>query len=519
MLSQKLEQKLLQKLSPQQIQLMKLLQVPAMMLEERIKQEIEINPALEEGEDTGDELENMSVEDDYDIDYADEELNVKENTKSDESPESVKTEDVTEIDYETEKKDDSEEFSFDDYIEDDEYIPAYKTAQESSPDEEKKDIPFASSASFQDFLISQLGMQPLDDKHYQIGLHIIGNIDESGYMQRDLEAMTNDLAFSQNLVTNINEIKDILEIIQQFDPPGVGARNLQECLLIQLKKIEELSEAVLNAIIVIDKYFDDFIKKHYDKIELKSGISEEALKDANAEIMKLNPKPGNILSDAGKSSQYIVPDFNVSVNNDELILSLVSRNAPELHLNKTYLEMVDGFSKNGKSKSSKEKEAMLFVKQKLESARWFIDALKQRENTLYSTMYAIMNYQREYFLSGDEMALKPMILKDIADVVKLDISTISRVANSKYVQTPYGVFLLKTFFSEGMQKESGEEVSTREVRKIMQDCIDAEDKSNPLNDDELAKILKEKGYKLARRTVAKYREHMNVPVARLRKEL
>jgi RNA polymerase sigma-54 factor len=339
-------------------------------------------------------------------------------------------------------------------------------------------------------------------------------------MQRDLEAIVNDLAFSQNISTTADEIRSILELIQQFDPPGVGARNLQECLLIQLRRIEEQTKAIRDAIMVIERSFDEYTKRHYDKIEQKTEISQEDLKAVNAEILKLNPKPGNSLSEVSRANPYIVPDFLITVNEEELILNLNSRNTPELRLNKTYLGMLEEYSKDGKrKKSAKEKEAAMFMKQKLESAQWFINALRQRENTLYQTMFAIMNFQKEYFMTGDESKIKPMILKDIAQVVKLDVSTISRVANSKYVQTPYGIFLLKTFFSEGVQMDSGEEVSAREIKKFLQDCIDGEDKKNPLNDEELTKMLKEKGYTLARRTVAKYREQMDIPVARLRREL
>lgn len=517
MLTQKLEQKLLQKLSPQQIQLMKLLQVPALALEERIKQEIETNPALEEGDEEDENTDTMSIEDDYDIDYNnEEETNINSKESKDNKEDSVDT-DLETHEFESKQDKDDNEFGFDDYVEDDEYIPAYKTNGEATQEEEKKEIPFSSFISFQDFLISQLSTQLLDDKYYQIGLNIIGNIDESGYMQRDIEAIVNDLAFGQNLMTDPGEVKGVLEVIQQLDPPGVGARNLQECLLIQLKRIDNPGKSVIDAINIIENYFDDYIKKHYDKIELKSGISQEALKEANAEILKLNPKPGSSVEEISKTNQYIIPDFNIINNNDELILTLSSKNSPKVRMSRTYLDMLETYSKSRKHKGNK--DALIFVKQKLESARWFIDALRQRENTLYQTMTAIMNFQKEFFLTGDETKLKPMILRDIAKIVKLDISTISRVANSKYVQTPYGTFSLKTFFSEATQKNSGEEISTREVKKILLECLDAEDKKNPINDDELAAMLKEKGYNIARRTVAKYREILNIPVARLRKEL
>ncbi len=520
MLKQKLEQKLLQKLSPQQIQLMKLLQVPAMALEDRIKQEIESNPALEEGGDDEDEIENMSVEDDYDVDNEEEDINIDGSDKK-EKTEDYDTAERDESEFETKKnkETDDNEFSFSDYVDDDEYIPAYKLNADNDQDEQRKDIPYSDNISFQDFLISQLGIQVLDDRQYQIGLNLIGNIDESGYMNRSTDAIVNDLAFSQNIMTTKDEVQEILEIIQQFDPPGVGAKNLQECLLIQLKRIEEPSKAITNAILIIGKHFDDYTKRHYDKIMLKINISDEEMKEANAEILKLDPKPGNAPEEFIKTNQYIIPDFLISNNNEELILTLNSRNAPDLRMSKSYLGMLDSYGQNEKGKSSKNKEALTFVRQKLDSAKWFIDALKQRETTLFQTMNAIMNYQKEYFLTGDEAKLKPMILKDIADRVNLDISTISRVSNSKYVQTPYGIFLLKTFFSEGMQMDSGEEVSSREVKKILKDFIDSEDKKNPLKDDILSKMLKEKGYSIARRTIAKYREQLDIPVARLRKEI
>ena len=403
--------------------------------------------------------------------------------------------------------------------------PAYKQMAETTQEGERKEIPFSSFVSFQDFLISQFGTQPLDDKHYQIGLNIIGNIDESGYMQRDTEAIVNDLAFGQSLETDVKEVEIVLEIIQQFDPAGVGARNLQECLLIQLKRIVSGSntqdsrqlKAVTDAINILENYFDDYIKRRYKKIEEKAGISEEALKEANAEILKLNPKPGSSGEEISKTSQYIIPDFYITNTNDELVLTLSSKNSPDVKISRAYLDMMGTYSKSKNHKGNK--DALRFVNQKIESARWFIDALKQRENTLYQSMYAIMTLQKEFFLTGDESALKPMILKDVANIVKLDVSTISRVVNSKYVQTPYGIFSLKNFFSEAMQNNSGEEVSTREVKRILQECLASEDKKNPINDDELAAILKQKGYSIARRTVAKYRETLNIPVARLRKEI
>jgi len=494
MLNQKLQQKLLQKLSPQQIQLMKLLQVPTIALEQRIKQEIEENPALEEGEDEEEEV-NEELDDDMSGEPEDDEDGEKES-----------------------ERDEEDEFAFSDYVDEDD-IPTYRlVANNTSPDDERKETPYAAGITFQEQLLSQLGLHILENREYQIAAHIIGNLDDSGYLQRDIYAMVDDLAFSLNIKTNAEEIKHLLSIIQEFDPPGVGAKNLQECLVFQLKRISHATDAVKNAILIIETYFEDFTKKHYDKITKKAGISEAQLKTAVNEILKLNPKPGNTYMETSKSTQYVVPDFVITNNNGELELFLNSKNAPELRISKIYQEMFATYSK-GKDKNTNQKETMLFVKRKIDSAKWFIDAIKQRQITLFQTMTAIMEYQRAYFLEGDETLIKPMILKDIAEKVNLDISTISRVANSKYVQTPYGTFLLKTFFSESLSTDSGEEVSTREVKKILQDCIDIENKKKPLTDDELAKILNEKGYNIARRTIAKYREHLNISVARLRKKI
>lgn len=486
MLNQRLQQKLLQKLSPQQILLMKLLQIPSVALEQRIKQEIEENPALEElgtldeNSDGDDEINDDTYEDDYD------------------------------------SKDD--EFDLNDYMDDDE-IPSYKMAANNrSADDERKEMPYASGSSFHDLLLSQLGLRVLTDKQKAIAETIIGNLDDSGYLQRDILAMVDDLAFSQNIQASDDEILEVLEVVQDLDPSGVGARNLQECLLIQLKRKEnEGNEDVGLAIQIVDHYFNEFVKKHYDKIIKKARVSEAQLKAALGQILKLNPKPGNSLSDSVKTNQIVIPDFIVHNTNGGLELSLNSRNTPELRLSRDYMNMLKAYAENKKDK--KKKDAFMFVKQKIDSAKWFMEAIRQRQNTLFVTMNAIMEFQLEYFLTGDETKLKPMILKDIADIVKLDISTISRVANSKYVQTPFGTFLLKSFFSESMQTDSGEEVSTREIKKILSECIESESKSKPLTDERLTNILKEKGYNIARRTVAKYREQLNIPVARLRKEL
>lgn len=492
MLNQRLQQKLLQKLSPQQILLMKLLQIPSMALEQRIKQEIEENPALEESGDLED-------------DTAD---NVDERDET--------GDDLSEDDNEYDSKED--EFDLNDYIDDDE-IPSYKlAANNQGSDDERKEIPYASGVSFQEMLQAQLGLRILTEKQNAIAETIIGNLDDSGYLQRDINAMVDDLAFSQNLIASDDDILKVLYIVQELDPAGIGARNLQECLLIQLKRKDDTENpAVGLAIQILDNHFNEFVKKHYDKIMKKVKVSEEELKEALNEILKLNPKPGNSLSETIKTNQYVIPDFIIYNTDGILELSLNSRNMPELRLSRTYMNMLEAYAENKKDK--KKKDAFMFVKQKIDSAKWFMEAIRQRQNTLFVTMSAIMEFQREYFLSGDETKLRPMILKDIADIVNLDISTISRVANSKYVQSPFGTFLLKSFFSESMQTESGEEVSTREIKKILSECIESENKVKPHTDELLTNILKEKGYNIARRTVAKYREQLNIPVARLRKEL
>lgn len=481
MLKQTLQQKLLQKLSPQQIQLMKLLQVPTVELEMRIKEELEANPALDEGR----EEEEREYEDEYE----------KE---------------------EREEKDD--EFDISDYLSDDE-TPDYKTSvSNKSADDDDKHIPIGSGTTFQEVLSSQLSMRLLDDTQQVIAENIIGNLDDSGYLRRDLKAIVNDMAFSQNVMITVEELEEVLGIVQELDPPGVGARDLRECLIIQMKRKENPTWSQALAIIVLEDYFEEFSKKHYSKIIKRLELEDEQdLKEAVDEIVKLNPKPGNSMKESSKTLQHVVPDFLVSVEDDELKLQLNQRNAPELRVSKQYKEMLKGYSASKPDKQSK--EALMFVKQKIDSAKWFIDAIKQRQNTLLVTMKSILEHQEAYFLSGDETKLKPMILKDIAEKVNMDISTISRVANSKYVQSPYGTFLLKTFFSESLSTDSGEEVSTREVKKILEDAIEAENKKKPLTDEKLAALLKEKGYNIARRTVAKYREQLNIPVARMRKEL
>lgn len=498
MLNQKLQQKLLQKLSPQQIQLMKLLQVPTVMLEQRIKQEIEENPALEEGNEDDLPDDDMDQDEDFDDEFMDAE-------------ESANDDDLN--------TDPNDEFDLSDYIDEDD-IPAYRlTANNTSADDERKEIPFASGMTFHESLLSQLGLRVLSDREHLIASNIIGNIDDAGYLQRDLHSLIDDLAFSQNIETNFKEVLGLLRVVQEFDPAGVGARDLQECLILQLRRKHPQTQAIKNALQLLEKSFTDFTKKHFDKIQKKHNLSDDELKEAIDEVLKLNPKPGNSLTETSKLTAYVVPDFIITHNDGQLELTLNSRNAPELRINRSYSEMLETLAENKGKADPRQREAIMFVKQKLDGARWFIDAIKQRQNTLLVTMTAIMNYQKDYFLTGDETKLKPMILKDIADLVQLDISTVSRVANSKYVQTPFGTFLLKTFFSESMQTDSGEEVSTREVKKILKDCVESEDKRKPLTDEELADILKEKGYNIARRTIAKYREQLNIPVARLRKEL
>ena len=486
MLKQSLQQKLLQKLSPQQIQMIKLLEIPTIQLEQRIKKELEENPVLEEGKDE-DELLNDPEED-----FSDEKMD-----------------------------NDADEFSLDDYI-NDEDIPSYRlNANNFSKDDKKEDIPFSTGTSFHEHLQNQIGLRNLSEKEEVLALYLIGNIDDDGYVRRKLESIVNDLAFSQNIETDEDELLEVLRTIQDMEPVGVGARTLQECLLLQIEnKNQDVPEIGL-ARKILKYYFQEFTKKHYEKIITRLNITEKELKEAVNEILKLNPKPGSSYSETqSQAVQTIVPDFILDNKDGELQLSLNAKNVPELRLNSTYTNMLEGFAqKNKDQKTKNDKEAISFVKQKLDSAKWFIDAIKQRQNTLMLTMNAIIEYQYNYFLEGDESKLKPMILKDIAERTGLDISTISRVANSKYVQTHFGIFPLKYFFSEGLQTDSGEEVSSREIKSILKNCVENEDKKKPLTDDKLTNILKEKGYRIARRTVAKYREQLNIPVARLRKEL
>lgn len=490
-LRQGLNQKLLQKLSPQQIQLMKLLQIPVASLEQRIKEEIQENPALEEGNEESDE-----------------EYKTEEEEQSDE----ISSEDDEEL---GEREDD---ISLEEYMSDDD-IPEYKTSvNNTSPDEEKRDIPLSIQGNFQDHLISQLYLLELDDREYHISEQLIGSIDDDGYLRRELPAIVDDLAFSQGIQATAEELEKVLKWIQTLDPPGIGARSLQECLLLQLRRKVSKRKSLDVAEKILENFFEEFSRKHYEKIGRELNLQDDELKLAIAEILKLNPRPGNTMNQGQRSIEHIIPDFIITNNDGKLELTLNARNAPELKISKDYKEMLHHYSKDKKNVKAN-RAAMQFVKQKLDSAKWFIDALKQRQHTLYHTMNTIMQYQYEYFLEGDIRKLKKMVLRDIAEKIGMDISTVSRVANSKYVQTHFGTFLLKSFFSEGLQTESGEEVSSKEVKQILTDCIGAEDKRKPLTDDALTKILNDKGYNIARRTVAKYREMLEIPVARLRKEL
>ena len=484
MLKQYLQYKLSQKLSPQQIQLMKLIQLPTQAFEQRLKQGLEENPALERGKE--------KEEDGFDDIYSDQ-------------------------DYEENEKINADDINIDDYLSDDE-IPSYRLqANNHSADDESKTIPYASGTSFTQLLTDQLNTFRLENQDYKIAKFLIGSIDDSGYIRRSLLDLTDDLAFTQNIFTDVETLEKVLKVVQQLDPPGVGARNLQECLLIQLQRKEQTPDTE-RAANMIENAFEQFTKKHYQKLLKKFNISEIELKDAILEIERLNPKPGSSFSNNLRSTEHVVPDFTIKIIDGELELVLNGRNAPELHISKSYNEMLLGY-KASKEKSKAQKEAVLFIKQKLDAAKWFIDAIRQRQQTLLLTMSAIMHYQKAYFLSGDEEQLRPMILKDIADEIEMDVSTISRVANSKYVDTPYGTKLIKEFFSESMTNDQGEEVSTREIKSILKTIIVEEDKKKPWTDEKLAKILKEKGYPIARRTVAKYREQLDFPVARLRKQI
>lgn len=477
-----LNQSLQQKLSPQQIQFIKLLQVPTAELESRIEEELENNPALEEGEEKEVQEDSNTEEEVQETNSSEEEVDIK------------------------------------DYLQDDDYS-GYKM-QGDGDDEEEREMPIPMSTSLHELLMNQLDFLGLNEKEYIVGKQLVGSIETDGYIRRDLEAIVNDLAFSQGIETDVEEVENILKKIQTFDPPGIAARDLQECLLLQLDRMDNghnIDVAVAKKIIT--ECFEEFTKKHYQKIQKKLETEDEDfVKDAIELIVRLNPKPGGGATASMVKNQYIIPDFILTNNNGKLELALNSRNAPELRISRSYTEMFKAYDKSNK-RDKKLKEAVTFVKQKLDAAKWFIDAIKQRQQTLLRTMRAIVDFQYEFFLEGDETKLRPMILKDIASMINMDISTVSRVASSKAIQTDFGIFPLKYFFSEGITTDSGEEVSSREVKQIIKDIIDSEDKNKPYSDDKLEKILNEKGYNIARRTVAKYREQLNIPVARLRKEI
>jgi len=487
MLKQGLNYKLLQKLSPQQIQLMKLIQLPTQAFEERLKQEIEENPALdtgkEESEDIDDDLSNEFDDDD-----------------------------------DRSEKDELEDINIDEYLSDDD-IPNYKTqANNYSEDDEEKNVPYAAGTSFHQSLKNQLNTFSLDEEEQAIAEFLVGSIDDSGYIRREIIDLVDDLAFTANIFTTEEKVIIVLKkVVHTLDPLGVGARDLRESLIIQLKAKDKTKYRSLS-IEVLEAAFDHFIKKHYKKLQEKFHISEDELKEVIKEISKLNPKPGSSYAGNNKIAEQIVPDFSIKILNGELDLVLNARNAPELHVSREYNNMLKGYQE-ATVKSKSQKDAVFFIKQKLDSAKWFIDAIRQRQQTLLITMNTIMQYQYDYFLTGDERKLKPMILKDIADKINMDVSTVSRVANSKYVSTPYGTKLIKEFFSESMKNDQGEDVSTKEIKKILENVIEEENKKKPLTDEKLAVILKEKGYPIARRTVAKYREQLDLPVARLRKEI
>lgn len=484
MLKQQLNLKLSQKLSPQQIQLMKMIQLPTQAFEQRISQELEENPALEGGKEENDDFEDEFSNEEYD----------------DEGNDVIET-----------------DINVDDYLSDDE-VPSYKlSANNYSADDEERQMPYAAGISFTQHLMQQLSTYRMDEEEEEIAKFLVGSVDESGYIRREIQDIVDDLAFTQNVYTTEDKVEKVLKTVQELDPAGVAARDLQECLLIQLER-RIPSPPVTLALSIIEDSFDQFSKKHYQKLLQKFDISEDQLREAIHEIESLNPKPGGTYSGNNRIVEHVVPDFAIKIVDGDLDLTLNGRNAPELHVSHDYTNMLKGY-KESKDKSKAQKDAVMFIKQKLDAAKWFIDAIKQRQQTLFVTMNSIMHHQEEYFLSGDERKLKPMILKDIADKINMDVSTVSRVANSKYVDTPYGTKLIKEFFSESMLNDQGEEVSTKEIKKILEITISEEDKRKPFTDDKLAKILLEKGYPIARRTIAKYREQLDLPVARLRKEI
>jgi RNA polymerase sigma-54 factor len=479
-LKQSLQQKLTQKLSPQQIQLMKLVQLQTQEFEDRIKEEIEENPALDEGS----EEREFADEDEW----QDEQVPAETDSMSD----------------------------LEDFLPEDE-IPDYKTQSSNwSPDDEERVFPLAESVSFKEQLIRQMGMLKFSDNEVQMALYIIGSLDDSGYLDRELDRIADDLAFSQGLYVSEEELTQVLLRIQELEPAGIGARDLQECLILQVKR-KAPTPAVRLALRILEEQFDAFSKKHYDKLIQRYGTDDEELREVISLISKLNPKPGNTFSTGGKPTETIIPDYILTIEDGDMELSLNSRNAPQLHVSRQMRDILETYQNDKKSKSAR--DAAVYAKQKIDAAKWFIDAIKQRQDTLMRTMSAIVNYQKEYFLSGDERMMRPMILKDIADIVQMDISTISRVASNKYIQTPYGTFLIKTFFSESMKNEDGEDVSTIKIKKWLEELIEEEDTKKPYTDEKLAKMIKQKGIPIARRTIAKYREQLNIPIARMRKTL
>ena len=494
MLKQSQQQRLFQRLSPQQIQIMKLLQIPTANLEERIKEELEENPALELGSADDDDIYGLDAHDD------------EEDFQSGEEDVELSS-------------DEGEQIDLDDFLkhEDDSHNSSYDYG--NGDDSDRSVAPGAvMESSFHDFLNDQLSMLNLDERKHQIAVQIIGSIDDDGYLRREVHAIVDDLAFGRNIHTTPEEVTELINTIREFDPPGVAAWTLQECLLLQLRRISPRTRDIENAINILTDCFEEFIKKHYPKIQRTFDLTDEDFRNAINVITRLTPKPGSAYGSVNKVESYVLPDFFVYNNNGRLELTLNARNAPELRISDEYMDMMKAYERSEK-KNKRQREAISFIKQKLDSAKWFVDAIRQRQQTLYHTMQAIINIQREFFLTGDESTLKPMILKDVANTTGLDVSTVSRVSNSKFVQTEFGTYKLKFFFSESLQHESGEEVSNREVKLLIQDMVNNEDKQTPLSDDKLKEMLQEKGFNLARRTIAKYREQTNIPVARLRKQL
>lgn len=470
-ISQKQQLSLQQKLSPQQIQMIKLLELPTVQLEQRIKQEIEDNIVLEEEEHREDE----------------------------EQPQQI---------------------SVDEYLREDD-TPSYKShINNYSKDDKQRTVYISGGRSLQEFLIEQLGYRNLSDREMKLASYIVGSIDDDGYLRRDLSSICDDIAFSLGIECDQSELERLLDVIHELEPAGVGARNLRECLLLQMDQLPMNTRSRRLARKIVTLYFDEFVKKHYEKLMARLQVGEEDFREAIEEIRHLSPKPGNLYSEGGTdTTPYVIPDFILDYHDGKFDLSLNSYNVPEVRINRRYMDMIRDMVKADGSVKSEDREAVQFVKSKIDSAKWFISAIKQRHDTLMRTMREILDYQREYFKDGDKSKLRPMILKDIADRTGLDVSTISRVVNSKYVQTSFGIILLKSLFSEAMQTDSGEEVSSYEIKNILQQCIDNEDKRHPLTDETLMNILNSKGYRIARRTVAKYREMLNIPVARLRKQI